>query len=269
MTKSKLYTIIMFSFSAAMVEFMSLPQQAIFPRDRVLHIVLSAVVSMTAVYILNLFSFKSTLARGIAFAIILCRTLFIWRVFAVFLRTFYGDSAISLTITTVTVVLLLCRCGADNLKNMHNFFIALNITFFLMIILLSADKINVANIYANSTDFSFSVQKIFVFFDILTIIFLCDNPKERLYAQKRYIIITSLCMIVIALLEGFCISGNMMYSISPLQALMQIFGSKTVKRFDFFVTLYGTICYFAAIMMYTWTGLKLTGYSKEKTNENN
>lgn len=248
---------------------MSLPQQMIFPRDRIVHITLSAVVSMAAVYILNMVSFKSTPARGIALAIILCRTLFLLRDFAVFLRTFYGYTATSLVVTTVAVILLLCCCGADNLKNMHSFFIGLNIVFFMMIILLSADKINVANLYTNSTDFAFSAQKLFIFFDILTIIFLCDNKKDRLYAQKRYIIITSLCMIAVVLTEGFCISGNMMYSISPLQALMQIFGGKTVKRFDFFVTLYGTICYFATIMLYTWTGLKLTGYSREKTNENN
>ncbi|MBQ5312511.1 MAG: hypothetical protein J6J58_04735 [Oscillospiraceae bacterium] len=74
-------------------------------------------------------------------------------------------------------------------------------------------------------------------------------------------------MIVITILQGLCVSGNMLYSISPLQALPQIFFTETIKRYDYIFTIYYTFDYFAAVMLYTWSIKTLMPKTKEKTNE--
>ncbi|MBQ6896032.1 MAG: hypothetical protein IJN69_02350 [Oscillospiraceae bacterium] len=58
--------------------------------------------------------------------------------------------------------------------------------------------------------------------------------------------------IAVTLLQGFAVKGNMMYSITPLQAISQIISGTTVRRFDYIITIFQSVNYFAAIIFYVW-----------------
>ena len=192
MAKTKLYTIIIFSFASAMVDFLTLQQkEIIFPRDRIIHTILSALIACAVVFILKNVNITDKASKTIAVAIILCRVWYLWHSFTGFFHTFYGSDIVAVTATTILLTILYCRYGYSGTKQMYSFFAAFNITLVLLVILLSAGRMNPANVYSNSNDFVFSFQKLFVFFDVVTIVLLCDNKNERICAQKGYIVLTT------------------------------------------------------------------------------
>ena len=58
--------------------------------------------------------------------------------------------------------------------------------------------------------------------------------------------------VALTLLQGLAVKGNMMYSITPLQAISQIISGTTVRRFDYIITIFQSVNYFAAIIFYVW-----------------
>lgn len=66
--------------------------------------------------------------------------------------------------------------------------------------------------------------------------------------------ICSLCFIVsVTLLQGLCIKGNMMYSITPLQSLFQIYSGNTIKRIDYYLAIVQSVNYFVTVILYIAT----------------
>lgn len=265
MEKSKLYTITVFCFACASVDFLTLQQHTVFPRDRIIHLLLSLVLSAIALMVVNIINPDNKAVKLAGTALIICRSVYMWHRFSAFFNTFHGADTLALSVTTVLVIVLFCRFYSKGAHLMYSFFAVFNVICIAMIVFLSYDRLNVMNIYSNSTTFGFSPSKLFIFFDIITIALLCSQKQQRLYIQKRYLALSAGYILLITLLEGLSVSGNMMYSLSPLQAIMQIFTAKTVKRFDFAITVYFILNYYAAILLYTWTVKRLL--SKEVCNE--
>ena len=96
----------------------------------------------------------------------------------------------------------------------------------------------IANIYSNSTVFDFNMKKLPVLFDIITVCVIAVSKQDKMFVGNRFLIISGIYMVFITLLQGLCIKGNMMYSVSPLQALPQIFFTETIKRYDYIFTIY-------------------------------
>ncbi|MBQ6928802.1 MAG: hypothetical protein IJN27_00645 [Oscillospiraceae bacterium] len=85
--------------------------------------------------------------------------------------------------------------------------------------------------------------------------------------QKNFLLAVLFAFTGITLLQGLCIKGNLLYSLSPLQALVQIFSGEVVKRYDYFFAVMFTVNYFGAIMLYVLAVIKLI--DKEKAVEKN
>ena len=124
-----------------------------------------------------------------------------------------------------------------------------------------------ANIYSNGTEVVFSLSKIYVFFDIFTLTVIVNSTKERVYVQKRYMLYSAVFIVAITLLQGLCIKGNMMYSITPLQSLFQIYSGNTIKRIDYYLAVVQSVNYFTTVSMYFAVIKKALIQVKETINE--
>ena len=268
MTKTNIYTITVLSFCSALLDFMMMTDiQAVFPRDRIIHIFISAMIAVVAILLFKNIKYENKTAKIISASVIILRMLILFKNFAVFFHTFHGSNTVGIVIFSLTVIFIFWNYIYEKTHLMYSFFIMFYISFTVLVILLSVKELNVANIYSNSQSFYFNIEKLFVFFDIFTISVIVKDKKQRIYVQKNYTALVSLFMIVITILQGLCVSGNLLYSVSPLQALPQIFFTETIKRYDYIFTIYYTFDYFAAVMLYTWSIKTLMPKTKEKTNE--
>ena len=92
---------------------------------------------------------------------------------------------------------------------------------------------------------------------------MIDEKKQRTKTTGVYIISGVLFAFGITVLQGLCIRGNVLYNISPLQALIQVFSTKTIMRFDYIFTIWGTLVYFGAVMLYMWVIKNILNNIKE------
>ena len=74
-------------------------------------------------------------------------------------------------------------------------------------------------------------------------------------------------IVSIKLLQGLCIKGNMMYSITPLQSLFQIYSGNTIKRIDYYLAVVQSVNYFTTVSMYIAVIKKALIQRKETINE--
>lgn len=236
-----------------------------FPRDRVINIFVSLAVFTVISYILSEIQFDNNAVK------LLILGYFIWRIFittvifANFFTVFYGANALGIYILTATVFVLAYRPQQGKICGIYMFFVVINIIMVLMITLLSADKINTMNIYANDVGFKFSLKKMTIWPELLPVAFIIPKGKLRLKSQQKYLYITAAFFVFITLLQGLCVRGNMLYSLTPLQSLMQIFSSDTVKRFDYLLAVFYSINFMGGIMLYT-IAIKCI-FSKENVSE--
>ena len=270
MEKTQLNTIIVISFCSAMLDFMLSGQRsAIFPRDRILHILISSVVFYIVAYTINEIDFGKAYWKPLITFLMVCRIIFLMYRFIQYLSVFHGADTVSFILLTVVTAFLAVRIEAENTGQLYTFFLMVNIFLAVLVMVLSAGRLNVANLYANDISFSFAPGKLFVFFDVLTIGFITPKGSRRIYVQKKYIGISAMAFVVITLIQGFCVKGNMMYSITPLQSLFQIFSSHTIKRFDFMLSIIQTINFFSVISLYMWCICGKFCGNKENKVENN
>lgn len=253
MEKTQLNTITVLAFCSALLDFMlSDSNNAVFTRDRIIHILISAVIFFVLAWALNSVDFEKKHCRPLIIVLIFSRILFLMYKFMQYQSVFHSSDIISFILLTAVTAVFAIKLAKDNIGQLYGFFLLLNVLFLSITVILCAGRLNVANLYANDVGFRFSYDKLFCFFDVFTVAFAVPEGSERMYVQKRYIFVSSAVFAVIALLQGLCVNGNMMYSISPLQSLFQIFSGSTVKRFDFVLSIVQTINYFAVISMYIW-----------------
>ena len=182
-------------------------------------------------------------------------------------QTFYGFGSAGIILLTITLAVLLIIYKNTALAPMYDFFLILNILIILALIFLSAGRLNAANIYSLHSSNNDGLYTASVFFDVFTISVFKEEKKDRLYMQKNFLLAVLFAFTGITLLQGLCIKGNLLYSLSPLQALVQIFSGEVVKRYDYFFAVMFTVNYFGAIMLYVLAVLKLI--DKEKAVEKN
>lgn len=269
MSKTNIYTITTLSFCSSLLDFLMMPDvQTVFPRDRIIHIFISAMIAVAVIVLLKNVNYKNKFLKTILAAVIILRSVILCRNFISYFHTFHGSNTIGIILFSAIIIFIFWNYIYEKTHLMYSFFIMFNITFMALIFALSFKNINVANIYSNSINFDFSPSKLFVFFDILTIATLIKDTKQRISTQINYLVLMALFMFTITILQGMCVSGNILYSISPLQSLAQIFFTETIKRYDYVFTIYYTLDYFAAVMLYTWSVKTLISNSEEEINEN-
>ena len=265
MSKSYNNSIVTLAFGATMVNFMIYSSgQPIYPRERIINIIFGAViVSVLCLMFKNLdlnnIAVKYTLSAIISVKLML--TLF---QIIKYYYVFYGSYTFSVIAFSVISIVMAVKMDQYNLSNTYIFYLFVNVVLWMSVFMFSADKLNVINIYNIDADFTLSCYGVYLFFDALPLSVLI--PKGgRTASQNKYIVLSATAMVLLTLLQGLCIRGQLLYTLTPIQALFQIFSGKTVKRIDYLFTILQTINYFGAVTLYAFSVKHLVWRNKEVT----
>ncbi|MBP1550963.1 MAG: hypothetical protein J6C04_01665, partial [Oscillospiraceae bacterium] len=107
MTKTNIYTITVLSFCSALLDFMMMTDiQAVFPRDRIIHIFISAMIAAAAILLFKNIKYENKTAKIIATSVIIFRMLILFKNFAVFFHTFHGSNTVGIVIFSLTVIFI-------------------------------------------------------------------------------------------------------------------------------------------------------------------
>ena len=226
------------------------PNDVIFPRERIICLIISLTINFVAVLLINKIDYRSNKIRIIAAMIIICRVLITIYRFCSFYNMFYSERIWGIIVLSLLIVVIVTKSGsiADRIYPM---FVLINVVMILMIVILSLDKFSITNITLTDMSVSFSVDKIWLFFDIVTIKLLVRDRTERFIVQSRFLGISVGFMVFTTIIQGLCVKGDLLYSLSPLQVLVQIISGKTIKRYDYIFTILFTTNYFGAVILYT------------------
>lgn len=250
MEKRYNYSLIVLAFCSAFTDFLCVDyQNTIFPRDRIIHLIISFLIWSLIAYILCDLSVNNSLINIVFLILMLFRTAAVILRYIDYFRTFHGESIAAIIIFTALVAVMAFNLKKQKISQIYVFFALINLLLLAMILFLSKDKINIANMYSVDTAVEFAFYKLFIFFDVISLTILADSVKDRLYVQKRFLIISVVIFIVITVVQGLSAGGDLLYSLSPLQSLTQIFLGKTIKRFDFILSIFFTINYFGAVVL--------------------
>ena len=250
MTKSEINAVITFAFAAAFFDFFTMNTATVYPRDRIIHTIISLCFAIFFVLFLQMINTEKIIIRLIGQLFVLARFVSVTIKALGYYTTFHGDNTLGILILACSLIVLLKQVDADKLHVSYVYFVAVNVLMFFLILLLSFNRLSVVNIYSNSTGFNFSLNKLFFFSDIFVVMLVTNDKKQRVCIQLKYILFTTAAIVFVTILQGLCISGNLLYSISPLQSLMQIFTGETIKRYDYIISIMMTMNYFAAVILY-------------------
>lgn len=270
MKKEELNCWAILCFGSTVLNFMISQQKVIiFPRDRILHTALSFAIWMAVIYLTEKTDFRQGCLKYVTVCFLILRTMIIVYNFAGYFSVYYGSNTVVILVLTAALILLSSGFGAGRIRQMYIITLLFNAAMLFMIFAVNIGNLNILNLYSNSTQIVFSWSKLYMFFDVITLAVIIKEKNKRLYVQKRYMI-CSLCFIVsVTLLQGLCIKGNMMYSITPLQSLFQIYSGNTIKRIDYYLAIVQSVNYFVTVVLYIATIKTALNLKKEMENEDN
>lgn len=259
MTKKYNQSITILAFCSALIDFLvTVPPEMIYPRDRIIHILISAVGFMFIAYLTDKINFYNKFFRITAFLLISVKIIFMVYRYSEYTRMLYGNSTWEIIFFTAAVFVMVQRINDNSIGQVGSFYIFANVLLFILLI-VSAHRMKAINIYSLNNTFEFSAGKLFWFFDVFTISVMTENTKAKKSSQKQYIALSTAVFMIITVIQGLNIKGNLLYSLSPLQSLMQIFSGTTVKRYDYIFNLFFTFDYLGAIIMYSAALKKIYG----------
>ncbi|MBQ7816772.1 MAG: hypothetical protein IJ339_05415 [Oscillospiraceae bacterium] len=268
MSKTYNYSIIALAVCSALVDFWVIsPDELFYTRDRILHLIISFVIALCICFVFKNARFDIGVLKYTALVMIAFRTVWIIYNFIQYFHIFHGSNTVGIIIFTYIVFFTVWNFEKDKLQQIYIFFTAFNVVMVFLFLLLSFKYLNVINLYSNELKFNFEPQKLFAFFDVITLSMLTARGKKRINCHKKYLFISVTLMLLFTVVQGMCIKGNILYSLSPLQALTQIFSTQTVKRFDYVFTVFNTFNYFGAVILYA-SALKY-GLKRENNFEKN
>jgi len=263
MTKEYRYGLIILAFCGVFTDFLVAHNNGLwFPRDRIIHLIISFFIWIILVYILNEIDFNTPFVRLVLSVLIVFRLITLVINFAKYFQIFYGDSAIGIFLFTVIVVLLSYKLKKESTAQLSVFYLLLNVILALLVLILCTDKINIIILYSTDLSIDFSLSKIIIYPDIIILLFM-TKKEDRLFAGKYLLLISTLFVVTVIIMQGLCIGGELLYSISPLQSLVQIFTGTTIKRYDFILNFLFTINYFGAVI-FNVAALKLAAKQGEE-----
>lgn len=267
MTEKYTNTITILTFCSAFTDFLIItPADYLYPRDRIVHIMISSAIFLIVAQMINKIDFNKLFFKFTAVILLSARLVLLVVGYSGYFRIFYGNSTVGIAIFTALILFMAIRLRSENISLMGDFYISVNILMFVLL-MFSLKNISASNICSVNSDFIFSLQKLFVFFDVFTISVALYDKNRKWQIQKRFVAVSTAVFILISFFQGFCIKGDMLYSISPLQSLLQIFSGNTVKRYDYIFNLFFAFNYFGAVILYSVTLKKL--FKSEIQFENN
>ena len=261
------YSIITLAFCSAFTHFtVSAPYREVYSAERIYCIAISVFLSLFVAILIDRIDFNKNVFRYSALSIIVFRMIYTVCRYVQYYQTFYGEGAVGIIFLTAVVMVLLLVYKNSNIKSMYYFFLVSNLLIGILVLIMSTGLMNTANIYSNYVSIRGNYDTVFVFFDVFTIAVILKDKKDRRQVQKRFLSISAVVFAAVTLLQGLCIKGDLLYSISPLQSLVQVFSGETVKRYDYVFNILFTINYFGAVVLYGFTIRELI--NKEKSIEN-
>ena len=252
MNNTKTDGIVALAICSALTDFLILSnKQIIFPRDRICNLLISFIIALLGSFCCVKINFEKNIVKIISIALIVIRAMYLMVAFAAYICIFHGLNRLEIFVFTIIIFAVIFEMEDNNICRINIFFVLTNIVFASTIILLCAGKINVANIYANELNVNFSIGKLFIYFDILTVLILLKDDKRKLQITNKFVVITTIVFIFLTVVQGMSVKGNLMYILSPLQTLSQIFSTSNIRRYDYIFTAFFLINYFGAVILYS------------------
>jgi len=166
--------------------------------------------------------------------------------------------AINIIITAALIFTLYCYSGVKAEKLAAP---VCAIAFFIlvMIVRLNITKANPSNLYIRSNSTRMRISNI-TLFDYIIPLAVILNSKHSLNRKKitAFIFLLTFALISVTVFVFSCISGNLLYSISPLQIAFQISSGSQIANFDAYYNFLLWFCYFASLilLMEAWRNVK-------------
>jgi len=248
MTKENRYSLIILAFCGVFTDFLTAENDGMwFPRDRIIHLIISFFIWIILIYILSEVDFNAVFIKFILLGLIILRLAALVISFLKYFQIFYGDSSAGILFFTAVVVLLTYTLKKESTGQLLFFYTLLNIVMILLLFGLCLEKINTINLYATDLSVEFSLSKLTIYTDII-ILMSVIRKEEKCHAGRQLLVLSTIFLTVTTFMQGMCIGGELLYSLSPLQSLVQIFMGETIKRYDFILNILFTINYFGAVI---------------------
>lgn len=267
-TDIKSNAVLTFGTASAIFTFAtSLQNEAIFPRDRIFNLAVSVIINLLIIYLLSYIDLSKNAVSIVACIFIFYKLIINTVSFSKYFATFHRDNSEVIIFVTFVIILGCLKLTQNNILQMYSFFIVINIFTFILITTLSLGKINVINIYSTSLNIELIKSKFTFFDEIIIINLLVKDRIEKKKCAVSFLCIIGTIILFYTLLQGLCISGNILYSLLPLQSLTQIFSGTTIKKFDYIISVLQSFNYYAAIIFLMWGFNVLKSQKGEMSNE--
>lgn len=168
-----------------------------------------------------------------------------------YIKLFHGHRSGMAVVIISLLSLLILVFNKGNITKLAAPCFVMTAVLILFLLVLNAEKISAANLY--------QVQKIgrtkynATLFDYIIPYGIIANDIKNYNKKKvvKYIILSDFMLLMIVLLAFSCLSGDLLYSISPLQMLFQISTTELIKNFDALFNFLLFFGYFSAITVLT------------------
>ncbi len=186
-----------------------------------------------------------------------------------YMKLYHGQRAGLATIIIGFSIIVICALmDKEKIILLSYPVFAMIIIMLLLCVVLNFTKINSMNIYKDFPIYTNIKENIIMFDNILPVILWLNFKGIKNKKQiSLFVIIQKSFLILLSLFCFLCLSGNLMYNVSPLQALFQISSTKFIRNYDAFYNFFLFFGFFSSIITLTLiyklikTNFNYTNYS--------
>lgn len=172
-----------------------------------------------------------------------------------YLRLYHYKNAEAIVFITILIILIFVVFKDISFYRYAKPLFWFSVALIATIIALNINKANVYNLFSHSRTYGDFKLSSITLFDYIIPMCLIQNSiglKEKYNLIKIILIIDFLIMSLIFFIY-LCFRGNIVYSISPLQLIFQLSGSKYIINFDAMYSFIVIMLYIASIILILWS----------------
>ncbi len=250
--KTKSIPLFMFAYSYGVFSLaMAIPRQKYSLWDWIITIVLNGLMYI----VFSLVIFNSGNVKPLTDLFLLVFILLIisknYILFSNYLKTYHRQiSRTGNIILTVLLILMITNMDIEKLHKFRPIVTSMLCVMIVIVLLMNIKKFNPVNLYIPSSYNKLSIVNITLFDYIvpLNIVLNYNNTKAK-KSVIGFIFFQVITLSVFCIFIFGCLKGNLLYSLSPLQAAFQMTSVKLIKNFDAILNYYLYFSYFSAVLL--------------------
>ncbi len=178
-----------------------------------------------------------------------------------YMKIYHGQtSAVSTAAVTIAAFIVFVLYDNTDITRLYLPLSAMIILLLLVVTVLNFDKVSRCNLALNSNEIKLTGN--ITLFDYIVPFIIISNTCKSVNRKKAigFILKSWRIISVITIFCFMCLSGNLLYSISPLQAVFQITSTNLIRNYDALFNYLLYFSYFAALI------LLFTAYKRIKSD---